>query len=321
MKVVILDAKTLGDDIEFSVFEKFGELKVYPTTSPLQLNDRIKDADVIIVNKIKLDESNLPFAKKLKLICVTATGYDNIDINYCWKNEIGVCNVKGYSTDSVAQVTVSMALALSTRLYQFDRYVKNGKYTLGGVQNHLKPYFNEITGKTWGIIGLGNIGRQVARLAAAFGMDVIVNPHRAVDGYNCVDLDYLCKKSDIISVHVPLTGETKGMINKKRIDMMKDEVIFINVSRGAVADEEALTEAIENGKIGGLGIDVYSKEPMTNDSPYNRILNRDNVIFTPHMAWGAYEARVRCMNEIVKNIETFFMGGKRNRVDLSKNTP
>lgn len=321
MKIVILDSKTLGDDIEFSAFDKFGEVMIYPTTSPLQLEERIKDADVIIVNKIKLNESNLPCAKKLKLICVTATGYDNIDVNYCWKNEIGVCNVKGYSTDSVAQVTVSMALALSTHLYQFDKYVKSGRYTTGGVQNHLRPYFNEVNGKTWGIIGLGNIGRQVARLAGALGMDVIVNPHRMMEGYNCVDLEYLCRKSDVISVHVPLTGETKGMINKKRIDMMKDSAIFINVSRGAVADEEALTLAIEENRLGGLGIDVYSAEPMTNTSPYNRILNRDNVIFTPHMAWGAYEARVRCMNEIVKNIETFFMGGKRNRVDLNKNTP
>lgn len=321
MKTAILDAKTLGDDMEFSQFEKFGDIKIYQTTSSLQLEERIKDVDIIIVNKIKLNKENLECAKKLKLICVTATGYDNIDINYCWRNEIGVCNVRGYSTDSVAQLTVSMALSLMTHLNEFDKYVKDGRYTAGGVQNHLKPYFNEIAGKTWGIIGLGNIGRQVARIAGALGMNVVANPHKEQEGYECVDLEKLCKISDIISVHVPLTSETKGMINEKRIAMMKDSSIFINVSRGAVADEEALVKAFENGRIGGLGIDVYSVEPMKSDSPYNRILNKNNVIFTPHMAWGAYEARRRCIDEIVKNIETFLMGGKRNRVDLSKNTP
>ena len=321
MKIVILDAKTLGDDMEFSQFEKLGEVVVYQTTSETQLEERISDAEIIIVNKIKLNETNLECAKKLKLICVTATGYDNIDINYCWRKEIGVCNVRGYSTDSVAQLTLSMALSLMTHLDEFDGYVKSGKYTAGGVQNHLKPYFNEIAGKTWGIVGLGNIGGKVARIAHVLGCDIIVTPHHKIEGYNCVSLDELCREADIISVHVPLTAETKGMIDKKHIDMMKDGVVFINVSRGAVADEEALTTAFENGKIGGLGIDVYSAEPMTKDSPYNRILDKNNVIFTPHMAWGAYEARRRCMDEILKNIETFFMGGKRNRVDLNKNTP
>lgn len=315
MKIVILDAKTLGGDMNFSKFEKLGELEVYQTTSPMQLEERIKDAGVIIVNKIKLNADNLECAKKLKLICVTATGYDNIDINYCWRREIGVCNVCGYSTDSVAQITVSMALSLMTHLKEFDSYVKDGRYTAGGVQNHLKPYFNEIAGKTWGIVGLGNIGGKVSRIARALGCDVIAHPHKKVEGFECVTLDELCERSDIISVHVPLTAETRGMIDKKMIDKMRDGVIFINVSRGAVADENELTLAFESGKIGGLGIDVYSEEPMTAHSPYNRILHKPNVIFTPHMAWGAYEARQRCMDEVLKNIETFLLGGKRNRVD------
>ncbi len=315
MKVVILDAKTLGDDMEFSKFEKFGELVVYQTTAEVQLEERIKDADVIIVNKIKLGKHNLECAKKLKLICVTATGYDNIDVNYCWSREIGVCNVKGYSTDSVAQITVSMALSLVNHLGEFDKYVKSGKYTMGGVQNHLKPYFNELNTLTWGIVGLGNIGRKVANIASMLGMRVIVTPHREQKGFNCMELEHLCEEADIISVHVPLTAETKGMISDKVIRKMKENAVFINVSRGAVADEEALVEAIREKRIGGLGIDVYATEPMTVDSPYNKILDKSNVIFTPHMAWGAYEARIRCMDEIVKNIETFVMGGRRNRVD------
>ncbi len=321
MKIVILDAKTLGDDMEFSQFEKFGTLCVYQTTSSLQLAERISDADVIIVNKIKLGEGNLHSAKKLKLICVTATGYDNIDIDYCWRRQIGVCNVKGYSTDSVAQITVSMALSLINHLPTFDKYVKSGKYTMGGVQNHLKPYFNELGGLTWGIVGLGNIGRRVASVASSLGMRVVVTPHRQQKGYECLELEDLCQVSDIISVHVPLTAETRNMINESVISKMKAGVVFINVSRGAVTDEAALVEAVREGKIGGLGIDVYSTEPMTEESPYNKILDRSNVIFTPHMAWGAYEARVRCLDEIVKNIETFIMGGKRNRVDWSKDAP
>ena len=316
MKIVILDAKTLGDDIEFSMFNKLGDVSVYQTTSSLQLKDRIKDADIIIVNKIKLNKDNLTDAKKLKLICVTATGYDNIDINYCWHKGIGVCNVKGYSTDSVAQITVSMALSLASHLNEFNNYVKSGKYMISGVQTHLKPYFNELKGKTWGVIGLGNIGQRTADIAYALGMKIVSNSRRYHEGYEWLELDELCKVADIISVHVPLTSQTKGMIDEKRLSLMKDGVIFINVSRGAVADENALVTAVENGKIGGLGVDVYSVEPITNDSPYNRILDRSNVILTPHMAWGAYEARVRCMNEIVKNIETFMMGGKRNRVDI-----
>lgn len=317
MRIVILDANTLGDDMEFSRFDRFGEVRVYSSTSPAQLEERIKDANVIIVNKIRLNESNLASADKLKLICVTATGYDNIDINYCWRSEIAVCNVCGYSTASVAQLTVSMALSLMTHLEEFDEYVKDGSYTASGVQNHLKPYFREIAGKTWGIIGYGNIGIQVGRIALAMGASVLINPHKIRKEYsNMVDLEELCRRSDIISVHVPLTAETKGMIDEKHIQMMKDGVVFINVSRGAVADEDALTCAVENGKIGGLGIDVYSAEPMATDSPYNRILHRKNVIFTPHMAWGAYEARRRCIDEVYKNIETFFMGGKRNRVDI-----
>lgn len=317
MKIVILDAKTLGDDIEFSAIERLGSLTVYKTTSELQLADRIKDAEVIIVNKVKLTSENLPLAPELKLICVTATGFDNIDVNYCWRKQIGVCNIKGYSTDSVAQLTVAMALSLVTRLGAFDKYVKDGRYTESGVQNRLKPYFHEIKGMTWGIIGFGNIGGEVARIARGLGCNVLVTPHKPQSRYDFfVSLDELLEKSDIISLHVPLTSETRNMINRERIAKMKDGAVLINVSRGAVCDEAALTDAVKDGKIGGLGIDVYSKEPLGTDSPYNRILNEKNVIFTPHMAWGAHESRVRCIDEVAKNIETFIMGGTRNRVDL-----
>lgn len=316
MKIVILDAKTLGDDMDFSLFNKFGEVDVYRTTPQENLAERIADAEVIIVNKVKLNRENLPAAKKLKLICVTATGYDNIDLNYCWKREIGVCNVRGYSTDSVAQVTVSMALSLITHLGSYDAYVKNHGYTNSGVQNYLKPAFHEISGMTWGIVGLGNIGRRVADIARCMGAEVIACTRTDNPLYECVTLDELCRRADIISVHVPLNEETENMIGQGEFAKMKDTAVFINVSRGAVADEAALCDAVLNGKIGGVGVDVYSVEPMSPDSPYNKILGCENVILTPHMAWGAYEARVRCMEEIAKNISIFFIGGVRNRVDL-----
>lgn len=317
MKIVILDAKTLGGDVDFAPIERLGDVTIHQTTSQLQLEDRIKDAEIIVVNKIKLGRDNLGAAKRLKLICVTATGYDNIDVDYCWSKNIGVCNIKGYSTDSVAQVTVSMALSLVTHIGEFNNYVKIGRYTESGVQNRLKPYFHEIKSLTWGIIGGGNIGGEVARLARAFGCRVIIKPHEMRDGYGFVTMEELLEQSDIISLHVPLTRETRGMIDSEAIGKMKDGVVLINVSRGAVCDEKALADGVLDGKIGGLGIDVYSVEPLQSDSPLNRIMNKNNVLLTPHMAWGAYEARVRCIDEIAKNIDTFIMGGTRNRVDLN----
>ncbi len=316
LNIVILDSATLGSDIEFSKFEKLGKVSVYSVTAQDEVESRVADADVIIVNKIKLNESNLSSANKLKLICVTATGYDNIDVEYCKKQGIGVCNVRGYSSDSVAQTTVAMALSLVNNLAFFDRYVKNGCYTKSGTQNRVEPVFHEMTTMTWGIVGLGGIGKRTAEIAKTLGCKVIAFKRTPESGYNCVDIDTLCKEADIISVHLPLTDETRCIINKDRIARMKNTAIVINVARGAVVDEDALAEAVINGQIGGLGVDVYSYEPMSPDSPYNRIKEYDNVVLTPHMAWGAYEARVRCMDEIFENINAFYGGRTRNRVDI-----
>lgn len=315
MRIVILDARTLGDDLNLSMMDGLGQVDVYPMTQPEDLQERMKDADVVVVNKIKLNRDNLPCAKKLKLICVTATGYDNIDVNYCWQNEIGVSNVRGYSSFSVAQLTISMALSLATHLTEYNRYVKEGAYTKSGLQNYLKPTFHEIAGMTWGIVGLGNIGRQVAAAAQAMGAHVLAYKRTEDPDYECVPLNELCRRSDIISLHLPLNEETKHLIHQRRIEMMKPGVIFINVARGEVTDEQALTDAVQSGHLGGLGIDVFSEEPLKGQHCYQQIKDRDNVILTPHMAWGAYEARVRCMEEVAENIRAFFRGEKRNRVD------
>lgn len=312
MKITILDGKTLGDDINLNIFD--GEVEIFDTSLPQDVESRISNSDVVIVNKIKLDETNLENATNLKLICVAATGYDNIDTEYCKKRGIAVCNVKGYSTQSVAQLTVSMALSLLMHQKTYNNFVTSGEYTKSGVANRLSPTFYEADGKTWGIVGLGNIGKQVARVAEALGCRVLAFKRTPDENYNCVSLSELVQKSDIISVHLPASQETKGIISRDLISKMKKNAIVINVARGAVLDEEALCDAILEDKIGGIGIDVYTTEPFPSDHPYNKIMNRDNVLLTPHIAWGAYEARMRCLSEIKKNIESYFSGEKRNRI-------
>ena len=314
MKIVFLDASTIGNDIDLSIYEKFGELRVFKTTSQDEFVKNVADSDVIIINKLKVGRQNLPYCPNVKLVCVTATGYDNIDTEYCKEHGIAVCNVVGYSTQNVAQLTVAMVLSFICHLTEYNRSVADGRYTRGGVANILTPVYHEIFGKTWGIVGYGNIGKQVGTVAKALGCRVIVYKRTPVEGEECVDIDTLCRESDIISVHTPLNDETRGLISRERVGMMKNDAILVNVARGAVCDEEAVADAVLNGKFCGVGIDVYSKEPFGEDHPMSRIAGRDNVILTPHMAWGSYEARVRCCEEISLNIESFISGGTRNRI-------
>ena len=312
MKTVILDGKTLGDDINLDIFGE--DTEIYGTTEPCDVAERIGDAEVVIINKIKLGEQNLADAKNLKLICVAATGYDNIDTAYCKKKGIAVCNVVGYSTQSVAQLTISMALSLVMHQKEYNEFVKSGEYTKSGVANRLVPTYYEVAGKTWGIVGLGNIGKQVAKVAEAMGCKALAFKRTPSDEYEMATLSEIMEQSDIISVHLPASAETNGIISREMISKMKKNAILVNVARGVVTDEEALCDAVLDGKIAGLGIDVYSKEPFSEDHPMNRIKDMDNVILTPHIAWGAYESRVRCLDEIRKNIESFSRGDKRNRI-------
>ena len=315
MNIVMLDAATLGNDIDFECIRSLGALTVHNMTPAEKVCDNIKDAEVIIVNKVKLNEGNLSCAKNLKLICITATGFDNIDLDYCREHSIAVCNVKGYSTDSVAQLTVALVLSLVMHLGVSDKYVKDGSYTKSGVQNCLTPVFHEINGMTWGVVGMGNIGRKTAQIAETMGAHVIAYNRTRRDDFEYTDLDDLCKRADIISIHLPLNADTEKLIDKEHISLMKKTAVVVNVARGAVVDEESLTNAVINGDIGAIGIDVYSTEPLSSDSPYNRLLDYDNVIFTPHMAWGTFEARNRCISEVGKNIDAFFNSNeKRNRI-------
>ena len=315
MKIVVLDAATLGGDLDLSPLYALGEVVAYDGTPVAEIPARIADADITISNKLKLNRENLSGAKNLKLICVCATGVDCIDLDYCREAGIGLCNVPGYSTESVSQLTLTMALSLMGHLREYRRHVHSGAYSRGGVANCLTPVWHEIAGKTWGVIGGGNIGQRVAGLAEAFGCKVLMCRRKEDGRYENADVDTLCEKADIISVHVPLTDETRGMIGAEQIAKMKKNAIFINVARGLVADEEALTRAIEEDRIGGLGVDVFSVEPFGADHPYMRILGRDNVILTPHTAWGAAETRNRCLAIVADNIAAWQQGGKQNRVD------
>lgn len=316
MKIAILDSLTLGEDIGFSRLEALGELYVYPKTSNEEIPERLKGIDCAVFNKVKLTEDVLKKCPDLKLVCVTATGYDNVDVDYCKKHGVAVCNVRGYSTQSVALVTVASALSLITHLAEYDRHVKSGEYTKGGVQNRLVPVYHELAGKTWGIVGLGDIGKAVAKVAQSMGCNILAFKRTPDDKYNCVELCELMKKCDIISVHLPASSETKGIISREMIALMKKNAILVNAARGAVIDEEAITDAVIKGEIAGYATDVYSTEPIVQGHAYEKLYGLDNVILTPHMAWGAYEARVRLIDEICMNIESFGRGETRNRVDL-----
>ena len=315
MNIVVLDAATLGSDLKLTPLEALGTVYAYPGTTPAELAERIADADILISNKLKLNRENLKNAQRLKLICVCATGFDCIDVEYCREQGIGVCNVPGYSTESVSQLTLAMALSLMGHLKEYRDHVHTGAYTRGGVANCLTPVWHEIAGKTWGVIGGGNIGQRVAGLAEAFGCKVIMCRRKVDPKYPTVDVNTLCKVADIISVHTPLDEGTRGMIGAEQIALMKKNAIFINVARGLVADEEALAQAIAEDRIGGLGVDVFSVEPFGKDHPYQKILNRDNVLLTPHTAWGAIETRERCLNIVADNIRVWRSGAKQNRVD------
>lgn len=314
MKIVILDSATLGDDIDLSPIYDVGEVTEYKATVLSELTDRIRYAEAIVVNKIRLGEKELKNAEALKLICVTATGYDNIDTEYCKGRGIALCNVPAYSTDSVAQVTAAMALSLVCHLKEYSEFVSSGEYSASGVANRLVPVYREISSMTWGIVGGGAIGSRVAEIATALGAKVLICRRQSDDRYENANIDELCQRSDIISLHIPLTDETRGIISSDRIAKMKNCAVIINAARGAVTDEEALAEAILEGRIGGLAVDVYSTEPFGKDHPFNKIKDKSNVIFTPHMAWGAAEARARCVKTIANNILCFIDQKRVNRI-------
>lgn len=309
MKIVFLDAKSIGEDIDLSGYDQLGEVVRYPYSTPEEARERTRDADVIILNKTEINEQSIGEADKLKLVCVTATGTNNLDKAYLAKRGIEWRNVAGYSTESVAQHTFALLFYLMEKLRYYDDYVKNENYVNDSMFTHFDHRFNELSGKTWGIIGLGNIGRRVADIAKCFGCRVIyfsTSGKNNQKGYNRVSFDKLLEQSDIVSVHAPLTDDTLGLMNREAFARMKPSAVFLNLGRGPIVDEAALTEALNTGMIAAAGLDVLSQEPMSEDNPLRSIKDSERLIITPHIAWASIEARTRLMEIILEQIKEFF---------------
>ncbi len=309
MKIVFLDVKTIGEDIDLSGFERFGEVVKYGFSSPEESRERTKDADVVILNKVQINEQTIGEAEHLKLVCVTATGTNNLDKEYLAEHGIEWRNVAGYSTESVAQHTFGLLFYLLEKLAYYDEYVKSERYVGDTVFTHFEKVFHELSGKTWGIIGLGNIGRRVADIAKLFGCRVIYYSTSGKNNqpdYERVDFDTLLAESDVVSVHAPLTAETEGLMNKEAFAKMKKSAIFLNLGRGPIVVEADLADALENETIAAAGLDVLAVEPMAKENPLRRIKDSKRLIITPHIAWASVEARTRLMKIIEGQIEAFF---------------
>ena len=308
MKLVFLDTKTIGEDIDLSAYDALGEVVKYGFSTLEEIPERVKDADVLIVNKIAINEQTIGNAKNLKLVCVTATGTNNLDKEYLKKRGIAWRNVAAYSTESVTQHTFALLFYLLEKIRYYDDYVKDEKYINDTVFTHFAEHFNEVNGKTWGIIGLGTIGRRVADIAKAFGARVIyysASGSPAQEGYEQVDFETLLTTSDIVSVHAPLNEYTKDLMDREAFAKMKKTAIFLNLGRGPIVVEQDLYEALETGEIAAAGLDVLCEEPMSETNPLAKIKDSKKLIITPHIAWASVEARNRLMQIIVEQIREF----------------
>jgi glycerate dehydrogenase len=317
MKIVILEAQSLGEDMVFTPFDKLGEVTIYSTTTAEEAPERIADADVIVANKLPICEETIGKADQLKLVCLTATGINNLDGDYLKKRGIAAYNVAGYSTDGVAQHTFALLLYVLEKLNYYDNYVKSGEYSRGATFSHFGEGFCELAGKTWGIIGLGAIGRRVAEIASAFGCKIIcysASGNRYDSPYEQVEFEELLTRSDILSVHAPLNSYTENLMNLDAFRRMKPSAVFINVARGAIVNEADLYTALTENMIAGAALDVVTKEPMDPDNPLLKFQDSKRLIITPHIAWAAKETRFRVVSEVVKNIERFEKGDDTNRV-------
>ena len=310
MKIVLLERNSAGTDVPVDCFYELGEVTSYPNTVTVEeVAERVGDADVIVCNKAPMREESLKNCPNVKLICELATGYDNCDLEYCKSRGIKVANVVDYSTAMVAQHTFTLALALSQKLPYYDEYVKSEKYVGDVSFTHFDNVFHELSGKTWGVIGLGAIGRRVADIAGMFGCRVLyysTSGKHDQPGYERVDFDTLLAESDIVSVHAPLDANTEGLMNAGAFAKMKKSAIFLNLGRGPIVVEKDLAEALKSGTIAAAGLDVLSAEPMRADNPLREIKDSDKLMITPHIAWASIEARTRLMKTIEGQIREFF---------------
>ena len=320
MKIVILERNSVGEDVSVDCFRDFGQVTAYGNTvSVEEVRARVQDADIVIANKSPMCEATLKDAPNVKMICEFATGYDNCDLAYCNSRGIKVANARDYCTAMVAQHTFTMALVLSQKLFHYDTYVKSGAYSAQDRFSNIDIPFYELEGKTWGIVGMGNIGRRVAKIANAFGCKVIfhsITGKSTCTEYPQVDKETLLAESDFLSLHCPLSDLSWNFIDASALKRMKNTAILLNVARGAVVNNLDLYQALAAGEIAAAGLDVLEKEPLDAGHPLNEIKDSDRLLITPHLAWASVEARIRCVQEAYKNIKAFLQGEDRNVVAL-----
>lgn len=306
MKIVLLDRLTLGADIDLSILSEFGEVVEYDYTEEQDTIERLKDCDIVITNKVLITKDVMDNTE-IKLVCVSATGTNNVDLEYAKHKKIEVKNVAGYSTNSVAQLTVSLVLQFIQELNYYSNYVKKGNWHKSKIFTHIDKPFIELSGKTWGIIGLGNIGQRVAKIASAFNCNVNYYSTSNMNfntTYNTSNLTTLLETSDIISIHCPLNEKTKDLLNYENMKLLKNNAIIINVARGGIINEYDIPKILKEKSI-YFGLDTVSTEPIEDDSPLNSILDHENIIVTPHIAWASIESRKLLIEGVYKNIKGF----------------
>lgn len=304
MKIVFLDAATMGD-VSFAPLEQLGSLICYDRSTPEEALDRVSDCDVLIVNKVKVTPELIDAAKNLKLICESATGVNNIDVEYAGKKGIPVRNAVGYSTPTVVQATFMHILSLVGHAPYYDAVVKDGRYSVSGMFTDVSVTWCELVGKTIGIIGMGNIGQGVAKVAQAFGMKVCYYSTSGTShckDYPSLPLEQLLAESDIVSIHAPLNDKTNGLIGEKELSMMKPSAFIVNMGRGGIVEEEALVKAVDEGVIAGAALDVYCVEPLPADSCFLKAKHPERFRLAPHVAWASEEARERLLGMVADNI-------------------
>lgn len=315
LKIAILDAMSLGEGLDLGPIVSLGDCAVYSHTHDEMIGERIRDREVLVLNKTPMNRETLKDAPEVKLVCMTGTGTNHIDLDYCRQRGIAVANVKGYCTDSVAQHTLAMVLYLYEHLGFYRAYTSSGAYIGDSAFTHYSSTFRELKGKRWGIIGLGDIGKAVGRLAKAFGCRV---RYYSTSGRNDdreferTGLETLASDSDIITIHAPANSSTVGLVDGRLMESMKKGVILVNTGRGGIIDEKALAEHAAAGRFGGVGLDVIEGEPMEAASPLAAIMDHPDVLITPHVAWAAVEARQRVVDEVALNIQAFIDGKPRN---------
>lgn len=317
MKILMLETMTYGDDISLEQFNRLGEVVTYSLSSYEEAVARMKEhnPDVVIINKTNMNAECMAAAPNLKMVAEAATGYNNIDTEYAKAHGIRVANVAGYSTQSVIQHTFALAFYLIEKMRYYDDFVKSGEYAEWPCFSHFANVFHELAGKTWGIVGLGNIGRGVAKIAADFGCNVIyysASGHSYDVPYERYELDEFLKKSDIVSIHAPLNKYTENLFNYETLKKMKSSAVLLNLGRGPIVNDADLVKALNEGVIAAAGLDVITTEPVAEDNPLLTIKDSNKLIVTPHVAWATYEARTRLMDEIYLNIKAFMAGEERN---------